>query len=288
MDLRDIQRLHAQFAPDSMTIDLPRQIAALPAPAGVTAEAKAPAIKLRLPKGALVVRRSVIAVAIATVVAMAGMGAASLYKSFHATSARSANGQPAHEAKPDAARSEKKESRASDAALRPIDAEPPQPVAMSPKLTAKDFGPTAPIGLTADQFKSSLDKTSGQAVSAVAPAAKPAAPLSNDEQRAAASPIRQLRRENEAPAQAPIKPTTTAVSTVPAPTVSVVPAQSVAQATAQDRASPTNAAEPIRSHRHRQSSRSREEQVSDGDAASAASKKPASASRAGANEVQMF
>src|SRR4051812_40071377 len=109
MDLRDIQRLHAQFAPDSMTIDLPRQIAALPAPADATAEAKSPAIKLRLPKGTPVIRRSVIAVAIAAVVAMAGMGAASLYKSLHATSAHSANEQPAPEAPSGASNSGQKE-----------------------------------------------------------------------------------------------------------------------------------------------------------------------------------
>jgi hypothetical protein len=280
MDLRDIQRLHAQFAPDSMTIDLPRQIAALPAPAAVTAEVKATAIRLRLPKGALVVRRSVVAVAIAAVVAMAGMGAASLYKSLHATSARSASGQPTLEAQPDAPKDEKKESEPSNPALRPVDAEPSHPVTMAQTLTAKDLAPTAPTGLTADQFERSMGTSSGPAVSAAAPAAKPAIALSNEEQRAAASPIRQSRRENEPPAQAPIKPTASA------PTASAAPSQSLAKVTTQDHTSPASSAEPAKSHsRH---SRSREQQVSDGDAASAASKKPASVSRTGANEVQMF
>ncbi len=38
MDIQEIQRLHAQFAPDSMVIDLPRQLAALPAPGDLTAD----------------------------------------------------------------------------------------------------------------------------------------------------------------------------------------------------------------------------------------------------------
>ncbi|SAK73371.1 hypothetical protein AWB80_04090 [Caballeronia pedi] len=287
MDLRDIQRLHAQFAPDSMTIDLPRQIAALPAPTDATAKAKSPAIKLKLPKSTPIVRRSVAAVAIVAVVAMAGMGAASLYKSLHATSAQSANEQPVPQAQSAGSKSGQKESRASDAALRPIDAEPPHPVAMAPMLTAKDLAPAAPIGLTADQFKSSMGTSTGPTVNAAAPAAKPAATLSNEDQRAAASPIRQSRRESDASGQAPLKPTTTAVSTA-APTASVPPTQSVAQATVQDHTSPTNAAEPAKSHSRRHHSRSREEQVSEADAVSAASKKPASPSRAGTNEVQMF
>lgn len=288
MDLRDIQRLHAQFAPDSMTIDLPRQIAALPAPADVTAGAKATAIKLKLPKGAPVVRRSVVAVAIAAVVAMAGMGAASLYKSLHTAAARSAKEQPALEA-PDAAKPENKESRARDSASRPIDAEPPHPVAMTPTLTAKDLAPTTPIGLTADQFKSSLGTTGGAAVSAAMPAAKPAAALSNEDQRAAASPIRQSRRENEAPVQDPVKPTPSSLLT---PTTPLAPAQSAAQATALDRTSPRNGTEAARSHSRRHHSRSRDEQVSDADAAptttTTTSKQPASSNRSGTNEVQMF
>jgi hypothetical protein len=281
MDLRDIQRLHAQFAPDSMTIDLPRQVAALPAPADLTAEVKAAAIKLRLPKSAPVVRRSVVAVAIAAVVAMAGVGAASLYKSLHATSARSASGQPTLEAQADAPKDEKKESRLSHATLRPVDAEPPRPPTIAPMLTAKDLAPAAPMGLTADQFKRSMGTSSGPAVSAAAPATKPASALSNEDQRAAASPIRQSHRENEAPAHAVIKPTARA------PMASAAPGPSVAQATAQDHTSPTSSAEPAKSHGRRHS-RSREEQIRDGDATSAASKKPASVSRAGANEVQMF
>src|SRR6516225_8856023 len=81
MDMREIQRLHAQFAPDSMVIDLPRQIAALPAPGDFSAEPKGNA-RARWTKAGPVVRRAVIAAAAAAVVGMAGMGAASLYTSY--------------------------------------------------------------------------------------------------------------------------------------------------------------------------------------------------------------
>jgi len=160
MDLREIQRLHAQFAPDSMIIDLPRQIAALPAPADLTADAKTTTLKLRLPKAVPVARRSLVAVAIAAVVAMAGMGAASLYKSVGASSAHDVKKTAAQ---PQSNGSERPatEGPAVAAATRPIDAEPPHPVALVPMLTGKDVASGSPIGLTTDQFKNSLDTTSG-------------------------------------------------------------------------------------------------------------------------------
>ncbi|WP_250537079.1 hypothetical protein [Caballeronia sp. AZ10_KS36] len=269
MDLREIQRLHAQFAPDSMTIDLPRQIAALPAPTDLTADAKTPTLRLRLPKAAPVARRSVVAIAIAAVVAMAGMGAASLYKSVGAPSA--------HEVKKTAAQPQSNGSErpaTEKPATRPIDAEPPHPVALAPMLTGKDVAAAPPIGLTADQFKNSLGTTGGPAASATAN--KSAPPLSNDVQRAAASPIHQARREAELASQAPTQP----VASVPA-------AQAAAQPAADEQASQQHAA-PARTHNYRHRSHSRDEQVSDGDTGSAASKKSAPANRGGANEVQMF
>ncbi|WP_250441925.1 hypothetical protein [Caballeronia sp. AZ1_KS37] len=272
MDLREIQRLHAQFAPDSMTIDLPRQIAALPAPADLTADAKTPTLRLRLPKAAPVARRSVVAVAIAAVVAMAGMGAASLYKSVGAPSA--------HEVKKTASQPQSNGSErpaTEEPATRPIDAEPPHPVALAPMLTGKDVAAASPIGLTADQFKNSLGTTSGPAASAASTAAiKAVPPVSNSVQRAAASPIHQARREAEVASQAPTQP----VASVP-------PAQAVTQPAADEQASQQHAA-PARTHSYRHRSHSRDEQVSDGDTGSAASKKSAPANRGGANEVQMF
>ena len=274
MDLREIQRLHAQFAPDSMTIDLPRQIAALPAPADLTADAKTPTLRLRLPKAAPVARRSVVAVAIAAVVAMAGMGAASLYKSVGAPSAHD---EKKTAAQPKSNGSELPATEAVAAATRPIDAEPPHPVAVTPMLTGRDVAAASPIGLTADQFKNSLGTTSGPAASAASTAAiKAVPPVSNDVQRAAASPIHQARREAEVASQAPTQP----VASVP-------PAQAVTQPAADEQASQQHAA-PARTHSYRHRSHSRDEQVSDGDTGSAASKKSAPANRGGANEVQMF
>ena len=272
MDLREIQRLHAQFAPDSMTIDLPRQIAALPAPADLTADAKTPTLKLRLPKAVPVARRSVVAVAIAAVVAMAGMGAASLYKSVGAPSAHVL--KTAHQPQSDKSERPATQAQAVAAATRPIDAEPPHPVALAPLLTGKDVAPGSSIGLTADQFKNSLGTTSGSAASTAA--TKPTALVSNDEQRAAASPIRQARRETAAASQASTKPA-----------ASVTPAQPAAQPATDEHASQQNAA-PTRAHSYRHRSHSRDEQVSDGDTGSGTSKKSAPATRGGANEVQMF
>ncbi|SAK81928.1 hypothetical protein AWB78_03967 [Caballeronia calidae] len=273
MDLREIQRLHAQFAPDSMTIDLPRQIAALPAPADLTANAKTTTLKVRLPKAVPVARRSLVAVAIAAVVAMAGMGAASLYKSVGAPSAHDVKKTAAQ---PQSNGSERPatEGPAVATATRPIDAEPPHPVALAPMLTGKDVTAASPVGLTADQFKNSLSTTGGPAASAASTKAIP--PVSNDEQRAAASPIHQARREPEVTSQASTKPAT-----------SVTPAQAAAQPAAEEQASQQHAA-PARTHRYRHRSHSRDEQVSDGDTGSAASKKSAPANRGGANEVQMF
>ncbi|KDR31109.1 hypothetical protein BG57_13870 [Caballeronia grimmiae] len=271
MDLREIQRLHAQFAPDSMTIDLPRQIASLPAPADLTADAKTPTLRLRLPKAAPVARRSVVAVAIAAVVAMAGMGAASLYKSVGAPSAHDVKKTAAL---PKSNGSELPATEAVAAATRPIDAEPPHPVAVTPMLTGRDVAAASAIGLTADQFKNSLGTTSGPAASTAA--SKAVAPVSTDVQHAAASPIHQARREAEVATQAPAQPT-----------ASVTPAQAAAQPAADEQASQQHAA-PARTHSYRHRSHSRDEQVSDGDTGSAATKKSAPASRGGSNEVQMF
>ena len=58
MDLREIQRLHAQFAPDSMTIDLPRQIAALPAPAAFESGSKSSTLTSRITRTGPVLRSS--------------------------------------------------------------------------------------------------------------------------------------------------------------------------------------------------------------------------------------
>ncbi|SAL07670.1 hypothetical protein AWB81_08220 [Caballeronia arationis] len=273
MDLREIQRLHAQFAPNSMTIDLQRQLTALPAPANLTAHARTPTRKVRLPKVVPVARRSVVAVAIAAMVAMAGMGAASLYKSVGAPSSHSPKKTVA-QPQPDQSQRAATEGQPVAAATRQIDAEPPHPVALAPTLTGKDVAPASSIGLTADQFKNSLGTTGGPSASVAA--TKPPPAVSNDEQRAAASPIHQARRETEAATQASYKPAT-----------SVTPAQPPAQPAADEHASQQNVA-PTRTHSYRHRSHSRDEQVSDGDTGSGTSKKSAPANRAGSNEVQMF
>ncbi len=283
MDLRDIQRLHAQFAPDSMTIDLPRQIAALPAPTDLAAQDKAPSMKVRLPKAAPTARQTLVAVAIAAVVGMAGMGAASLYKSFRAPSVHSA-------ARSDSGAGKLAGTEQPSApSTRPIDAEPPHPVAMAPMLTAKDLAPSV-VGLTADQFKNSL----GSNAPAVGATPAKSAPVSAEEQRAAASPIHQARRDTDA-AQQPAanspamkaaasaaqsdakQPATSATTATPAATTQVT----------EGATTETSAPSHSRSYRHH-AKRARDEQTTDSDAAAASTKKVAPATRGGSNEVQMF
>lgn len=81
MDLREIQRLHAQFAPDTVTIDLTGQIAALPSPAS---ERREPSygVGKRWSNAGPLVRRCTISLVAAAVLASAGVGAAVLYRSF--------------------------------------------------------------------------------------------------------------------------------------------------------------------------------------------------------------
>ncbi|MBC8640793.1 hypothetical protein IAG25_28655 [Caballeronia sp. EK] len=284
MDLRDIQRLHAQFAPDSMTIDLPRQLAALPAPADVGARDKVPAMKVRLPKAAPAVRRTFVAVAIAAVVGMAGMGAASLYKSFGAPSVHSVN------ARSDSGTGKLAATRQPSApATRAIDAEPPHPVSLAPMLTAKDLAPSG-VGLTADQFRNSL----GSNAPSVGATPAKSAPVSTEEQRAAASPIHQARRDTDA-AQQPAANSPAMKAATPAapnaaqqPTTSATTATQAAttQATA---GATTETSAPSHSHSYRHhTKRVRDEQTTESDGAAASNKKAAPATRGGSNEVQMF
>ena len=291
MDLREIQRLHAQFAPDSMTIDLPRQIAALPAPTDLASESTSTNLSARLAKITPVIRRGVIAAAIAAFVGMAGMGAATLYRSI---------GVGAGPQKPVGKVVEKHNAQAVQSAatsepdLRTIDAAPARPVAAAPILSASDFTGTASVGLTADQFRNSLSvRATGNPSNASD--VKPAPAVSNEAQRAAVSPIRQLRRapENSQAAAAPqapaAQPESEAAAAGPAHSVSQPSTTTMPAATADHRASSASAT--ARTHGYRRpSARARDEQSpTENDVPAAASnKKPAPANRAGANEVQMF
>ncbi|MDR5776398.1 MULTISPECIES: hypothetical protein [unclassified Caballeronia] len=282
MDLRDIQRLHAQFASDSMTIDLPRQIAAVPAPADLAADDRAPTMKVRLPKAAPTARQTLVAVAIAAVVGMAGMGAASLYKSLGAPSV--------HTARPASGEGKLAAIEQTVApATHPIDAEPPHPVAVAPMLTAKDLAPSG-VGLTADQFRNSL----GSNAPAVDATPSKAAPVSTEEQRAAASPIHQARRDADA-TQQPAANSPAMKAAAPAaqsagqqPTTSATTATPAATTQATDGAT-TETSTPSHSHSYRHhAKRARDEQTTESDGAAASNKKVAPATRGGSNEVQMF
>lgn len=284
MDLREIQRLHAQFAPDSMTIDLPRQIAALPAPADFSTEEASTKLRTRLAKTTPVIRRCVIAAAIAAVVGMAGMGAATLYRS-------TGTGTDSHKAIELARKKQGAEAAQpaaqSEAAVRAIDAAPARPVAAAPMLSANNLAGATNVGLTADQFRNSLGTSGGTSIDTNIVEAAPAA--SNEAQRAAVSPIRQTRRESEtsqasAPQAVSAQPGFRPLANAAAQQTSTTAPSAAADAGA------SSASSTGRTHNTpRHVARARDGQPAESDAPSAVSnKKPASANRAGANEVQMF
>jgi hypothetical protein len=295
MDIREIQRLHAQFAPDSMVIDLPRQIAALPAPSAfsdgthppLTRQSPERYARARWAKAGPLARGAVIAIAAALVVGMAGMGAASIYTGYRAN-----HHDPvvaAQTQKPAGSTTPTVEARTAPA-FADIDATPAHPVSAAPTLSASDFASAASLGMTADQFRNSLKATPRSTGAAAAPA------LSTEAQQAAASPIHResTRRDSAAPAAPAIAAQPQQVATPapaptpgnperakvqPKPTVTATVAAQTALATAAPSVDAEKPAPPV----HRHVSRPRAE-ASDTDS----TPKPAAANRAGSAEVQMF
>jgi hypothetical protein len=291
MDMREIQRLHAQFAPDSMVIDLPRQIAALPAP-GEFSKDPAPSARARWRKAGPLARRSVISVAVAVIVGMAGMGAATVYKTWRA----------GHQTGPVATQPQKSANQTTSAIdnepaplYKEINAAPARPVQAAPALSASDFANAASLGLTADQFRSSMKTPTRSVTAAVSP------PLTAEAERAATSPIHRAGSNREqptaapqpAPAPAPVASaasnaamSVSAVAAAPKTAPVTAAATQPATATAAAPAPTTSAAEtakpahPVRRH----ISRPRAEAPSEPDTPA----KPAAPTRAGSTEVQMF
>jgi hypothetical protein len=301
MDIREIQRLHAQFAPDSMVIDLPRQIAALPAPGDPSESDPSRARHARMAGVAPRARQAAIGLGIAAMVAMTGVGAASLYRNFQAGHHSASTVSTAPEQKPDASPQSTEKP-----AFQEVDATPAHPVSAAPTLSASDFASAGSLGLTADQFRNSLKSPAraGQ------PVTSPSAPaLSSEAQLAAVSPIHRVGASREASAAA-TQPTPRAE---PAPAQAVVvakpapAAQSKAQtaqpaqitqppaaaaqaaapvAQAAQPAQPVQPAEAVKPARaaHRHISRPRAEQ----NAESNSDARPSAESRAGSAEVKMF
>jgi hypothetical protein len=292
MDIREIQRLHAQFAPDSMVIDLPRQIAALPAPGDLSDEPTTLGAHARWAKAGPAARGTVMAVAAAAVLAMSGMGAASLYTAWraghHAAPTAEAAAPPAaSQGTPTTAA-----AKPSGAAFMDIDATPARPVSAAPSLSAADFGSGKALGLTADQFRDSLKAPSRQASAATSPAAAPA--LSTEAQLAAVSPIHRAGPSRATVAAAPqpapatiSAPATQAAGQKPAPApVPTTQAQPATQPAAEPTVTTQQAEAKKQPSRpaHRHVSRPRAEQPAETDS----NAKPAAATRAGPSEVQLF
>lgn len=272
MDIHEIQRLHAQFAPDSMVIDLPRQLAALPAPGDLTAD-DAPTVRAKWVQAGPLVRGSVIAVAVAVLVGMAGMGAASLYRTHRGDD--TVQPAPAIASTTTKPKSPPRIEQPA-AGSREIDATPARPVAAAPGPSERDFGTASSLGLTAEQFRASMRAP------AVSDAPRAPAALSSEAQLAAASPIRRApttRGEAQQSAVAPVVfPQPGAPVNAQAATKQVAPdAPPTTQPSAvADTPKPARA---VRQH----VSRPRAEQAADADTA-----KPAPTNRAGSTEVQMF
>jgi hypothetical protein len=301
MDIREIQRLHAQFAPDSMVIDLPRQIAALPGPGDLSEPEPSRAMHARLARVAPRARKAAIAVAVAAMVAMAGMGAASLYKNIQAGHLPVSTARAAAETKSDA--SVEATGKPAVVEFRDVDATPPHPVSAAPTLSASDFASASSLGLTADQFRNSL-KTPARAGQ---PATSQSAPaLSSEAQLAAVSPIHRAGPSREAAAAAPqpappVQPAPAQAAVVAEPAPTVQPAAQTAQV-AQPQAAPAQAPAPVAqvsqptpqaqtaeaskpahaAHRHISRPRAEQNPESSQDA------RPAAESRAGSAEVKMF
>ena len=129
MDLRELQRLHAQFSPDTVTIDLPRQIAALPGP---SSEPRNPSesVGQRWSKAGPLFKRCTISIVAAAVVGSAGVGAAVLYKSLRTNNVPGPTSDVRRERLPAQASS----SQRSPSKLREIDAAEPNPVSEAPVL----------------------------------------------------------------------------------------------------------------------------------------------------------
>jgi hypothetical protein len=294
MDLRDIQRLHAQFSTEPFTIDLPARIAALPAPEKIARESPDTG-RSRWSSLKPGFKRSCIALATAALVATAGVGSASLYKSWHAD-------KPAPAAPTASAPASSGTDAQPAAAIREIDASPSRPVAMTPPMDAANRG--APEGLTAEQFRQAVASRPLETTRSAVPT------MSSDEQRAINSPIRRATTARTAevkPVQGaapegaerahtpqPVAPQSTpvapvAVNPVASSSIATAPLAAAVPSTPQPTARPADAPEatvkPVRQPtQHALKPRAAPSEPS----SPAPEKSPSLPARAGSNEVQMF
>jgi hypothetical protein len=309
MDLRDIQRLHAQFAPDMTTIDLPRQIAALPAPAHISGNDVTPTMRRRWAQTRPVARLSVLSVAAAIVVGMAGMGAATIYKAL-SSSPRST---PVSATAPANEQVTLTPQKAIDDAkqVKEIDAAPARPVLNAPGLSSSDLTGASMLGLTTDQFRKSLKASSTPTQAATSTPAS--VQLTPESERAALSPIHRsgAPRSSIAPtvaptsipsepinASAPVVSIAAAVAKpadpvvvqqVPQQAVSVAPVAASEATPVVSTASAATATKQTHQSRRRISKpRVEQESVAEPTTSTRAVTPSAPAARTGSNEVQMF
>ena len=294
MDLRDIQRLHAQFSTEPFTIDLPARIAALPAPEKIAREAPDTG-RSRWSSLKPAFKRSCIALATAALVATAGVGSASLYKSWHAD-------KPAPAAPTASAPASSGTDAQPAAAIREIDASPSRPVAMTPPMDAVNRG--VPEGLTAEQFRQAVASRPLETTRSAVPT------MSSDEQRAINSPIRRATTaraaevkpvQGAAPEDAerahipqPVAPQSTpvvpvAVNPVANSSIATAPLAAAVPSTPQPTARPAEAPEATVKPVRQPTQRALKPRAALSEPSSPAPEKsPSPPARAGSNEVQMF
>ncbi|KND58047.1 hypothetical protein BVER_00312c [Candidatus Burkholderia verschuerenii] len=302
MDLRDIQRLHAQFAPDSMTIDLSRQIAALPAP--TTFESDIPSMSQRAMSRITriwLIRSCAAPMMVAILVALTWIGAAKVYRAV-GTSASSLKSD-VKELTLSRANATTYLKPTSETAARTIDATPTRPVVITSVLHSNDLdhepvGPLAPGLLTADQFRTSINSVASTNPTNTGGPTRPASSVSDQTKTAAASPIRQSHREADAPRASKVEPPQIAqaapqaaqgeskpIVTPVMPTTPVISVTPDAQSLPPAQTPATASTHPYRRH----VVRLRDTQAHDGEQSSTPTNtKPAPTSRPGSNEVQMF
>jgi hypothetical protein len=311
MDLRDIQRLHEQFATHPVTIDLAAQIAALPAPSKA-GNVQVLAVRSRWKRAEPVARRCAIAGALAGAVAVAGIGSGALYRAHlnDESGARKmvdAMAMPKLAARPTVLPRHAITDAGGD---KEIDATPARTLGGSMLLNSSEFAGRAPPALTADEFRQSVAR---QQFSSVAPAV--VRQISATE-RAMSSPVQSsdslsTRRGAQAP-----QPEHAVPMPVPQVSVQTVPkqagfAQPVAAALASDAhgvgdttmpaktnpaaiyVAPATAANgaasaPVKSAQLQRRHISKAHVNEAGPASDEQPGKPSAPSRAGGNEVQLF
>lgn len=286
MDLRELQALHARYSDSPMVIDLPGQLARIPALPLPTAEGT-PVIDRHLSHDAqhilATVGKILLALVAAGVVAAAGMQGATIWHKFHRASAPSS--LTASETVPTQTRAAAVPTVAHVAPLAST-----TPESDFPALTAQDFAvPSAPGAKANGLSRLSLADLSRQAVAAPVSKTVSTTASTTDDQQAMAAPIRAHRAQpvagttvvEAAPAPQPAQ-SSQAVKTAQAPepaAAAPAPVETKPAPTAADAPDTKPTTPRHREHKHAKAA---------AESAATGSDKPAPAASRGGADVPLF